>query len=272
MTEVKHAKEFSRSELMTVVAARALRDGERVLAGTGIPQVAATLAKYTRAPNLVILVENGYAGAIPVHPFVGTSDNRALYRSTIFTTFLDMNGMVLHRGKVDTGFLTGMEVDMYGNLNLTVIPSWEAPKVRPSGGGGANDIASLSDRILVIMRHEKRKFPAKVAHLTCPGFIDGPEGRKKAGLRGNGPEFVFSNLAVMGFDEDSKRMKLVSLHPGVTLEEVKVNTQFELIIPSRVPTTEPPTVEEQELIRNVIDTSGFYTSWKEPKLAWWGKE
>jgi glutaconate CoA-transferase subunit B len=126
MTEAKHAKEFSRSELMTVVAARALRDGERVLAGTGIPQVAATLAKYTHAPNLVILVENGYAGAIPVHPFVGTSDNRALYRSTIFTTFLDMNGMILHRGKVDTGFLTGMEVDMYGNLNQLGSPQSEA--------------------------------------------------------------------------------------------------------------------------------------------------
>jgi len=271
MTETKHANKFSRNELMTVVAARALKDGERVLAGTGIPHVAATLAKYTHAPNLVILVENGYAGAQPVHPFVGTSDNRALYRSTIFTTFLDMNGMVLHRGKVNTGFLTGMEVDMYGNLNLTVMPSWESPKVRPSGGGGANDMASLAERVLVIMRHEKRKFPARVSYITCPGHIEGPEGRKRAGLRGNGPEFVFSNLAVLGFDEESKRMKLISLHPGVTLDEVKVNTGFELIIPNHIPTTEPPSVEEQELIRNVIDTSGFYTSWKEPKLAWWGK-
>ena len=272
MTETTHAKEFSRRELMTVMAARALRDGERVLAGTGIPQVAATLAKYSHAPNLVILVENGYAGAIPVHPFVGTSDNRALYRSTIFTTFLDMNGMVLHRGKVDTAFLTGMEVDMYGNLNLTVIPSYEAPKIRPSGGGGANDMASLSERILIIMRHEQRKFPPKVSHLTCPGYIDGPDGRKKAGLRGKGTEFVFSNLAVLGFDEETKRMKLVSLHPGVTLDEVKASTGFELIIPRHVPTTEPPTQEEQRLIREVIDTSGFYTGWKEPKLAWWGKE
>jgi glutaconate CoA-transferase, subunit B len=270
--ETKHAQQFSRSELMTAVAARALRDGERVLAGTGIPQVAATLAKYTGAPNLVILVENGYAGAIPVHPFVGTSDNRALYRSTIFTTFLDMNGMVLHRGKVDTAFLTGMEVDMYGNLNLTVIPGWENAAVRPSGGGGANDMASLADRILIIMTHDRRKFPQKVAYRTCPGHIDGPDGREKAGLRGRGPEFVFSNLGVMGFDDDSKRMKLISIHPGVTLDEVKANTQFGLIIPEHVPTTEPPTVEEQELIRNVIDTSGFYTSWKEPKLTWWGKE
>ncbi len=272
MTEANHAREFTRGEVMAAAAARSLKDGERVLAGTGIPQVAATLAKYTHAPNLVILVENGYAGAIPVHPFVGTSDNRALYRSTIFTTFLDMNGMVLHRGKVHTGFLTGIEVDMYGNLNLTVIPSWEAPQVRPSGGGGANDMASLSDRILAIMKHEKRRFPKKVSYITCPGHIDGPDGRKKAGLRGDGPEFVFSNLAVLGFDEESKRMKLVSLHPGVTLDEVKAGTGFELIVPRIIPTTEPPTQEEQELIRNVIDTSGYYTAWKPPKLAWWGKE
>ena len=132
-------------------------------------------------------------------------------------------------------------------------------------------MASLAERVLVIMRHEKRKFPARVSYITCPGHIEGPEGRKRAGLRGNGPEFVFSNLAVLGFDEESKRMKLISLHPGVTLDEVKVNTGFELIIPNHIPTTEPPSVEEQELIRNVIDTSGFYTSWKEPKLAWWGK-
>ncbi len=257
---------------MAAAAARALRDGERVLAGTGIPMVAATLAKYTHAPNLSILIEAGYAQAMPVHPFVGTADNRALYRATIFTTALDMNGMILHRGKVETGFLTGIEVDVYGNLNLTVVPSWENPKKRVSGGGGANDIASMTDRILIIMKHERRRFPEKVSHITAPGHINGPDGRKKAGLRGRGPEQVCSNLAVMGFEEESKRMKLISLHPGVTLDEVKENTQFELIIPDRIPTTEPPTGEEQGLIREVIDSSGFYTGWKEPKLAWWGKE
>jgi glutaconate CoA-transferase subunit B len=113
----KHATDYTRSELMTVASARALRDGERVLAGTGIPQVAATLAKYTHAPDLTILIENGYAGAMPVHPFVGTADNRALYRSTIFTTFLDINGMVMHRGKVDTGFLTGIEIEVMSPIS-----------------------------------------------------------------------------------------------------------------------------------------------------------
>ena len=257
---------------MAAASARSLREGERVFAGTGIPQVAATLAKLTHAPNLTILIESGYAQAMPIHPFVGTADNRALYRSTIFTTSLDMLGMVLQRGRVETGFLTGIEVDRYGNLNLTVVPSWEAPEKRVSGGGGANDIASLSDRILIIMKHEKRRFPEKVSHNTAPGYIDGPDGRTKAGLRGKGPDLVFSSLAVLGFDEESKGMKLVSLHPGVTLEEVRANTQFDLIIPDHIPTTEPPTPEEQELIRKVIDTSGFYTRWKEPKLAWWGKE
>jgi acyl CoA:acetate/3-ketoacid CoA transferase beta subunit len=168
--------------------------------------------------------------------------------------------------------LTGIEVDVYGNLNLTVAPSWETPKKRVSGGGGANDIASMTDRILIIMKHERRRFPEHVSHITAPGHIDGPDGRKKAGLRGKGPELVFSDLAVLGFDNESKRMTLVSLHPGVTLEEVKEKTQFELIVPSRIPTTEPPTQEEQDLIRDTIDTSGFYTGWKEPKLAWWGKE
>jgi acyl CoA:acetate/3-ketoacid CoA transferase beta subunit len=269
---VNHAKTFSQGEIMAVAAARALRDGERVLAGTGIPMVAATLAKYTHAPNLNILIEAGYGKAMPIHPFVGTADNRALYRATIFTTALDMNGMVLHRGKVETGFLTGIEVDVYGNLNLTVTPSWEIPEKRVSGGGGANDIASMSDRILIIMKHERRRFPGKVSHNTAPGHIDGPDGRGKAGLRGKGPELVFSDLAVLGFDDDNKRMKLVSLHPGVTIEEVKENTQFDLIIPPHIPTTETPTQKEQDLIRNTIDTSGFYTGWQEPTLAWWGKE
>jgi acyl CoA:acetate/3-ketoacid CoA transferase beta subunit len=269
---MNHAKTFSQGEIMAVAAARALRDGERVLAGTGIPMVAATLAKYTHAPNLSILIEAGYGKAMPIHPFVGTADNRALYRATIFTTALDMNGMVLHRGKVETGFLTGIEVDVYGNLNLTVTPSWEIPEKRVSGGGGANDIASMSDRILIIMKHERRRFPEKVSHNTAPGHIDGPDGRGKAGLRGKGPELVFSDLAVLGFDKDNKRMKMVSLHPGVTIEEVKENTQFDLITPPYIPTTETPTQEEQDLIRNTIDTSGFYTGWQEPTLAWWGKE
>ncbi|MBW2031583.1 MAG: 3-oxoadipate--succinyl-CoA transferase subunit B, partial [Deltaproteobacteria bacterium] len=241
MKQGKKAHTFARGEIMAVTSARALRDGERVLAGTGIPMVAATLAKYTHAPNLSILIEAGYAQAMPVHPFVGTADNRALYRATIFTTALDVNGMTLHRGKVDTGFLTGIEVDVYGNLNLTVAPSWEAPSKRVSGGGGANDIASMAERILVIMKHERRRFPENVSHNTAPGHIDGLDARERAGLRGKGPDLVFTNLAVLGFDKEDKRMNLISLHPGVTLEEVKANTQFELMIPDPVPSTEPPT-------------------------------
>jgi glutaconate CoA-transferase subunit B len=112
------------------------------------------------------------------------------------------------------------------------------------------------------MKHEKRRFQKRVDYITSPGYINGPNGRNKAGLRKGGPSKVITDLAVMGFDDKTCRMKLVSIHPGVTLKEVIENTGFDLIIPKEVPISSPPTIKEQRIIRTLADSTGIYTGWK----------
>ena len=268
---VEYAKEFTRQEVMAVAGARTMHDGEKVLVGIGLPQVAGVLAKYTHAPNLKMVLEIGVMEPRPIHPTVGIADPRMWYRATAYTSFLSTMGQGLHRGRMDVGFISGLEIDQYGNLNSTVIGTYDKPKRRFTGSGGANDIASRCERVEIIMRHEKRKFNPRVSYITSPGYLDGPGAREKAGLVGKGPEFVITDLAVMDFDPNTKKMRLVSTHPGVTAEQVQAETGFELVMPSKVKETLPPTVEEQRLIREVIDTSGRSTHWKEPKFEWWGK-
>jgi glutaconate CoA-transferase subunit B len=165
-------------------------------------------------------------------------------------------GMNLHRGVVDTGFLGALEVDRFGNINTTL--SREDGRLRYfNGSAGGNDVASLAKRVIVIMRHEKRKLPSVVAHLTSPGF---PGGRPRAelGLRGNGPHRIITDKAVIGFDRTSHSASLVSVHPGTSVEDVLENTGFDLIVPDQVPPTPLPSVEELRLLREEIDPKGVY--------------
>ena len=152
------------------------------------------------------------------------------------------------------------EIDGYGNINSTVIGDYIKPKVRLPGSGGANDIASLAKRVVIIAAHTKRKFPEKCHYITTPGYLDGPGGRERAGLRGNGPVRVVTNLAVMGFDDETKRMKVESLHPGVSLNDLQENTGFELLISDVVGETPVPTVQQLRLLREEIDPDGIYIS------------
>jgi len=140
-----------------------------------------------------------------------------------------------------------------GILNSTVIGDYRRPNIRLPGSGGANDAASHSKRIVILIPHEKRRLPEKVSFITSPGHIQGPDDRKEAGLKGGGPSRVITDLAVLGFHHKSKMMQLISLHPGVSVTEIKKNTGFELIIPKKVRTTEPPTVEQLKLLRSKID-------------------
>jgi acyl CoA:acetate/3-ketoacid CoA transferase beta subunit len=149
------------------------------------------------------------------------------------------------------------QIDEYGNINTTYIGSFEKPSVRLPGSGGGNDIVSSAKRIVVIMTHEKRKMVKKLDYLTSPGFLDGPGAREKAGLRGGGPSLVVTNLCQMDFDPKTKRVRLATVHPGVTVEQVLENTGFNLIVPKDVPTTDLPTFEELELLR-AIDPTGIY--------------
>ncbi len=245
------------SEMMAAAGARELRDGEVVVVGLGLPQVACVLAKRTHAPNLSALLEIGVMNMRPIDTAVGLADARIWYKATCWSGFLDVMGMNVHRGVVDVGFLGALESDRYGNINTTLLKE-DSGKVRYfNGSAGGNDIASLAKRVIMIMRHEKRKLPAAVAHLTRPGFVGG-RGLDELGLRGGGPYRVITDMAVLGFDPQTHSATLVSLHPVVRLEDVIENTGFPLQIPEQVPITPAPTAEELRLLREEIDPKGVY--------------
>jgi len=248
--------EIRATEIMAAAGARELKDGETVVVGIGLPQVACFLAKSTHAPGLTPLLEIGVADMRPKDTPVGLADSRIFYRATCWSGFLDVMGMNLHRGVVDTGFLGALEVDRFGNINTTL--SRDGGKVRYfNGSAGGNDVASLAKRVIVIMRHEKRKLPIAVSHLTSPGFVGG-KAREDLSLRGGGPHRIITDKAVMGFDRETHSASLVSLHEGVSLEDVLANTGFPLQIPDGIATTPLPTAEELRLLREEIDPNGVY--------------
>src|SRR4030081_1013374 len=220
---------YNAMELMICCAARLLEDGRTVAVGTGVPCAAAMLAQRTAAPNLVIFFEaGGIAPQLPTMP-ISVGDSRTFYRGLMATSMADIM-QFCQRGMIDYTFLGGAQIDAYGNLNSTMIGTDRArPKVRLPGSGGACDLASLCWRTLVVTNHDPRRFVAKLDFLTSPGYLTGPGAREAAGLPpGTGPYRVITDLAVMGYDADSKRMHILSLHPGVKLEQVQEATGFAL--------------------------------------------
>src|SRR5881275_1880130 len=220
---------YTAMELMICCAARALEDGRTVAVGTGVPCAAAMLAQRTAAPRLTIVFEaGGIAPQLPTMP-ISVGDSRTFYRALMATSMADVME-TCQRGLIDYTFLGGAQIDAYGNLNSTLIGTdYARPKVRLPGSGGANDLASLCWRILVVTSHDRRRFVEKLDFVTTPGYLTGPGARERAGLpAGTGPYRVITELAVMGYHEQTKRMQVLSLHPGVTLEQVRAATGFEL--------------------------------------------
>jgi len=250
--------EYTSFELMAVAGARELKDGEIVGVGLGLPVVSAFLAKRTHAPNITVMFELGVIDPEPLEIGVdGLSDPRLWYRAKIHTSFADMLGAVLHRGLVDVGFLGALEIDAYGNLNTTLLGDPHGKFRRFTGSGGGNDIASSARRTVVTIRHETRKLNEAVSFITSPGYLRGGDERQKHGLIG-GPARLITDKAVFGYDPESKRMKLESIHPNTTLEEVLANMSFRPVIPEHLPFTEPPTAEQVRLIREEIDPQKAY--------------
>ncbi len=250
---------YTASELLSVMSARLLEDGQCVFAGVGVPLLAATLAQRLHAPELTILFEGGVVGPfiVPGELPPSTNEQRCTRRANMVLGITDVL-LLLQRGYVDVGFMGGAQIDRYGNLNSSFIGDADDPKIRLPGTGGGNDISSLT-QMIVTMKHEKRRFVEKVDFITSPGFLSGQSSRRDSGLLSGGMYRVVTDLAILGFDEESKAMKVEALHPGVTAEEVQDNTGFDVFIDPKVKTTEPP--EEQELqVLHELDPERLYTA------------
>jgi glutaconate CoA-transferase subunit B len=240
---------FSLKELMVCQAARQLRTGEVVFVGIGLPNLACNLARRLHAPKLVLIYESGAVGADPQRLPISIGDPSLVTDSLGVFSMFDVFSFYLQRGLIDVGFLQGVQIDRFGNLNTTVIGDYQHPEVRLPGSGGACEIAILAKRILIIAPQSKRSFPERVDFITSPGFVDGPEGRSKLGLPGGGPVMVITNMGCYGFADGE--MVLTSLHPGCTIEQVRENIGWDVRISSQLTTTEVPTDEELRIIRDL---------------------
>jgi glutaconate CoA-transferase subunit B len=239
---------------MICCAARELQDGCTVAVGTGVPCAAAMLAQRTHAPNLVIVFEaGGVAPRLPTMP-ISVGDSRTFYQGLMASSMADIME-TCQRGFIDYTFLGGAQIDAYGNLNSTFIGgSYERPAVRLPGSGGANDLASFCWKTLVVTSHDRRRFVDKLDFLTTAGYLTGPGAREAAGLPPNtGPFRVITDLAVLGFHEETRRMHILSLHPGKSKEDVLAATGFELTFADRLGTTTVPSKEELHILHNEVD-------------------
>ncbi len=256
----KYAEDYTLQELLVVAAAREIKDREVVFVGVGIPCLGALVAKLTHAPNVVLAVESGCIGPTPYRLMLGIGDNscgeNAIYVTSLWRAFSDQQ-----RGYFDVGMLGGAQIDKYGNLNSTAIfgdGDYDRPITRLPGSGGANDIAISAKRTLIMMNQQKRRFLEKVDFVTSPGYLDGPGSREKYGYPGNGPFVIISNMAIFRFNEKTKEAYLDSVHPGVTVEDVKKEVSWDLKVSPNVKTTTPPTKEEVRIIR-ILDSLKIYT-------------
>lgn len=244
--------EYTSSELLAVHASREMVGVNTIFAGVGIPLLAAMLAKETHLPRLTIVVEGGSIGpeVVPGYLPISTNEMRISHRAQQLVNITDIF-LLTQRGFLEVGFIGGAQIDQYGNVNTTVIGDYDKPKVRLPGSGGANDIASLCREFIIVTKHEPRRFVSKVDFITSPGYLNGGTSRHDSGLLFGGVRRVITDLAVMGFEPESKRMQLEYLQPGATLEQVVENTGFDLIIPDEIPVTEPPRPDELEHLRRI---------------------
>jgi len=249
--------EYSSSELLTINAARLLRDGDVVFVGVGLPNLACNLARNTHAPNLVMIYEAGVIGAQPSRLPLSIGDPTLVSGATSVCSMYEIFSLYLQRGNVDVGFLGGAQIDRFCNINATVIGDYNTPKVRLPGSGGSMEIAAWANRCYIITPHQKRRFPEKVHFRTSAGYLNGRAERNAAGLRGRGPQAVVTDLGILEPDKYGE-LTLVALHPGKTVEQVKENTGWEIKVETTLRFTDPPTEAEIRILRKDLDPERIY--------------
>jgi glutaconate CoA-transferase subunit B len=254
---------YSKSEMMIVAAARELA-GQRVcFVGVGLPNIAVNLAQRTIAPDLELVYEAGVFGARPARLPLSIGDPTIVTGARAVTSMWDLFSLYLQGGLIDVGFLGAAQIDRFGNINTTVIGLYDQPTTRLPGSGGACEIAINARQVFVIMRQSRRSFVERIDFRTSPGNLGGAENaariRREQGWLGRGPSVVVTDLAIYHFD-DAGEMRLDSLHPGVSLDQVRESVGWEPRIAADVRTTPEPTAEELRLIRVELDPEGAYTT------------
>ncbi len=255
--------DYTAQEIIVVAGAKVMEDNKIVFVGTGLPMVASLLAKLTHAPGLIPVFEAGAVGPPLLHGLpVSVGDSRT-FTGASYVKGLNGAFELTQRGFADYGFIGGAEVDMYGNLNSTMMgdfpDGYQKPKVRLPGSGGASDMAASCERTILIVPHDKKKFNEKLSYVTSPGHLDGsPNARWKAGMQGKGPYRVITTKGIFDFEETSKRMRLIQMFPGETVQSIQDATGFELLVAPDVSEFAAPTTEEIRLIREVVDPDGVF--------------
>lgn len=239
---------------MVYEAAKTIRSRDIVLVGTGLPTVAAYLAQRTTAPGATFVYESGVVGAEPVDLPIGVGDFPLQYNAAAILGLYDVLGMV-HSGRVTLGFLGGAQIDKYGNINSTQINTDGGVKWL-TGSGGANDIASSAQRTVVIIKQERRRFKEVVDYCTSPGHCWKGKTRREYALPGGGPASVITDMAVFGFTCEGL-MEVVSMHPGVTRDDLLDHMDFEPAWSDHVLVTPAPDSEVLQLIRDIDPTHTY---------------
>ncbi len=250
--------DYSPSEMMIVAAARALAGVRTVFVGVGLPNIACNLAQRTVAPDLELVYESGVYGARPRRLPLSIGDPALITGALSVCSMADLFGLYLQGGRIEVAFLGGAQIDRYGNLNTTVIGDYARPRVRLPGSGGACEIAIHAQQVFIIMRLSRRSFVERLDFLTSPGHLGGAGERERLGMPGRGPQVVVTDKCVFRFDAETGEMVLVSLHPGVSLEDVRAEMGWDPRVSPDLTETEPPTIEELRLLREELDPLGVY--------------
>jgi glutaconate CoA-transferase, subunit B len=242
---------YSAEEMMTVAAARMLRNGAVCFVGIGLPSTAANLARLTHAPDAVLVYESGPIGAKPpVLPLSIGDGNLAETADTVVST-PEIFRYWLQGGRIDVGFLGAAQLDRFANINTTVVGPYNKPTVRLPGAGGAPEISSLAKEVLIVVRHSRRTLVKKLDFITSVGFLTGGDAREKAGLPGRGPAAVITDLCILRPNPGSRELEVASIHPGVERATIAANTGWEMRFGEDCGETEAPRSTELDTLREL---------------------
>lgn len=242
-------EQYTTDEIMSIVAARHLRDGQVCFVGIGLPSEAANLARLSHAPNVILIYESGTIGTSPQVLPLSIGDGELATNADLVVSVPEIFAYWLQAGRVDVGFLSAAQIDRFGNLNSTVIGTYDAPKVRLPGAGGAPEIASAAGEVIVMLRHSKRAFVDEVDFITSVGF--GRKGTGREGHHGSGPRVVITDLGVLQPDPVTLELMLVATHPGVEIDQVSEKTGWNLKIATDLTLTAAPTAQELSILRDL---------------------